>query len=56
MERKALARRYRYLWTGEAASILLFIALFLYCALADTQWSNWIVRTYSLAVVIIILL
>lgn len=56
MEREALARRYRYLWTGEAVSIFLFIVLFLYYALADMQWSNWIIRTYSLTVVIIILL
>ncbi|MCK4470766.1 MAG: hypothetical protein KAW49_03170, partial [Anaerolineae bacterium] len=56
MERKVLARRYRYLWMGEATNILIFIVLFLYYALIDGKWSNWIARTYSLTVVIIILL
>jgi hypothetical protein len=56
MDRHKLAKRYRSLWTGEAASILLFVTLFLYYALADGQWRNWIVRTYSLTVVIFILL
>ena len=60
MERKVLARRYRYLWMGEAINILVFIVLFLYHALIDEEWSNWIAhwiaRTYSLTVVIIILL
>ena len=56
MEREALERRYRSLWTGEAAAILVFVALFLYRALSDGQWANWVARTYSLAVVIMILL
>lgn len=56
MERETLARRYRYLWTGEAAAILIFAMLFLNRALADGDWTNWIVRAYSLAVVIVILL
>jgi hypothetical protein len=56
MERKALARRYRYLWMGEATNILIIIVVFLYYALMDGKWSNWIARTYSLTIVIIILL
>jgi len=56
MERDALTRRYRYLWRGEVRAILVFGGLFLYYALPDGNWSNWSARTYSLAVVIIILL
>lgn len=56
MDHYKLAKRYRSLWTGEAASILLFVILFLYYAQTDGQWSNWIVRTYSLVVVILILI
>lgn len=55
MGHKALAQRYRVLWTGEVVSIVLFILLFLYFFHADGQWRNWIIRTYSLFVVIFIL-
>ena len=56
MTSDALARRYRSLWIGEAVSIFLFTFLYLRFALADGQWSNWIVRGYSLFVVVVILL
>ncbi|MCB0077558.1 MAG: hypothetical protein KDD73_09025 [Anaerolineales bacterium] len=56
MNRQKLAKRYRSLWLGETTSSLLFIALFLNYALADGDWRNWIVRGYSLAVVLLILL
>lgn len=56
MPREWLEQRYRYLWTGEAAAILVFVLLFLYTALADGEGRNWIARAYSLSVVVTILL
>lgn len=55
MDREKLVKRYRYLWTGELAAILLFVYLLLYYAAADGRWSNWILRIYSVSVVVIIL-
>lgn len=56
MDKQKLSRRYRSLWLGETVSILLFIYLFAFFAARDAGWHNWILRGYSLAVVIIILL
>lgn len=56
MDKEKLARRYRSLWTGEAVSSALFISLFLYFAARNGQWSHWILRGYSLAVVVFILI
>ncbi|HEU4326928.1 MAG TPA: hypothetical protein VFS21_27560 [Roseiflexaceae bacterium] len=55
MEPAALAKRYRSLWMGETVASLLFVGLFLRVALTSGSWSDWIVRTYSLGVVILIL-
>lgn len=49
-------RRYRSLWTGEAISSALFTFLFFYFALRHGQWQTWVLRGYSLAVVLSILL
>ena len=56
MKCEALARRYRYLWTGEAAAVLTFLGLFLYHFPAGRHWSYWLVRAYGLAILIWILL
>jgi hypothetical protein len=50
-----LRKRYRTLWQGEAAAIVAALALFIYYARGDA-WINWFIRTYALAVVIVILL
>lgn len=55
MDKEKLAKRYRYLWTGELAAIILFIYLLVYYAARDGRWSNWILRIYSVSVVVIIL-
>lgn len=55
MEPEALKRRYRSLWIGEATAIVVFVASFLVYALPDADWPNWIARTYSLMVIIVIL-
>ncbi|MFO7167384.1 MAG: hypothetical protein DIU80_005080 [Chloroflexota bacterium] len=55
MDAKALAKRYRSLWVGEAVAAVLFTAYLLNGALRDSDWTNWIARTYSLAVVVGIL-
>lgn len=55
MDKEKLAGRYRYLWTGEATAAVLFTALLLYFAISDCRWSRWILRTYSVAVVVFIL-
>ena len=55
MDKEKLAKRYRYLWTGEATSSILFVALLLIFAVADGVWSRWILRSYSVAVVVIVL-
>lgn len=51
-----MRKRYHYLWTGEATAVILFSLLFLWYAGQDGQWHAWIVRTYSLGVVITILI
>ncbi|MFW6097563.1 MAG: hypothetical protein ACOC9Z_05785 [Chloroflexota bacterium] len=55
MDKEKLAKRYRYLWTGELAAILLFLFLLFFYASREGQWFNWILRTYSVFVVVIIL-
>lgn len=56
MDQDKLRRRYHVLWTGEAFSALLFVALLLWFADQDGVWQRWIARTYSVTVVILILL
>jgi hypothetical protein len=56
MNKDALLRRYHYLWTGEAVSALLFATLLFWFASQDGAWQNWIARTYSLGVIILILI
>lgn len=56
MDRIALQKRYQYLWTGEAVSATLFVAILLWSIWHDGVWQHWIVRTYSLGVVILILI
>lgn len=51
-----LARRYRFLWTGELFSAVLFPVLLLWFAARDGAWSNWLGRGYAVAVVSAILL
>lgn len=55
MDKDALRRRYTYLWTGETLSSVLFVALLLWLASRDGVWQHWIARSYSLAVVVLIL-
>lgn len=55
MDKMTLQRRYRYLWTGEATAAIFFIALFFWSAYQDGVWQRWIVRSYSLTVVVLIL-
>lgn len=56
MNPEKLARRYHSLWLGELVSSVLFIAVYLILALHDGQWSRWVLRGYSLAVVVFILI
>lgn len=56
MDQDALRRRYQSLWTGEAFSALLFLAFLVWFAYQDGVWQRWIARTYSVGVVILILL
>ena len=56
MDPNALRKRYQYLWTGEACAAALFLALFLWVTYQDGRWQHWVVRTYSLGVVLLILL
>lgn len=56
MDQDQLRRRYHALWSGEAFSALLFAALLFWFADQDCMWERWIVRTYSVGVVILILL
>jgi len=56
MDQDKLRRRYHTLWTGEAFSALLFVAFLLWFADQDGVWQRWIARTYSVGVVILILL
>jgi hypothetical protein len=56
MNNEALAKRYRYLWTGEAVSANLFILLLVTSAVRDGAYVNWIARAYSVGVVVWILL
>jgi hypothetical protein len=56
MSKRALQRRYTYLWTGETMSALLFTVLLLYFAYRDGAWQHWIARTYSLGVLILVLI
>ena len=55
MDTAILARRYRYLWTGEAASATIFVILLIAGAAREGVWTNWIVRAYSIGVVVFIL-
>jgi hypothetical protein len=54
MKKDALRRHYHYLWTGEAVAAMLFVGLLLW--FADGRWQQWIARTYSLSIVILILI
>lgn len=56
MDKTALARRYTSLWTGEIISAAIFAALLLRSALRDEHWQHWLVRAYSVSVVIFILI
>lgn len=56
MDTQALRKRYRYLWTGEALAASLFAALLLWSAYQDGVWQQWVARTYSTVVVILILI
>jgi hypothetical protein len=56
MTQEALRRRYNYLWSGEAVAATLFVILFLWAAYQDGVWQRWIIRGYSLAVVVTILI
>ncbi len=56
MNKEALRKRYQALWTGEAAAIIVFVSFLLWFAYRDGQWQKWIIRTYSLGVVILILI
>jgi hypothetical protein len=56
MSKRALQRRYTYLWTGEIVSALLFAGLLCYFAYRDGVWQHWIARSYSLGVLILILI
>lgn len=56
MDKITLQKRYQYLWTGETLSATLFVAILLWSAWRDGVWQHWIVRTYSLGVVILILI
>lgn len=56
MDKETLQKRYRYLWTGETFSAILFAGLFFWVAYQDGVWQKWIIRTYSLGVVILILI
>jgi hypothetical protein len=55
VDSERLAKRYRYLWTGEAASSILFTYVLLFFALRDGDWTRWILRSYSTAAVVFIL-
>ncbi len=56
MDRHALRKRYTYLWTGEAVAASLFAALLGWAIYRDGAWHNWIARSYSVGVVILILI
>lgn len=56
MNKDMLRKRYRYLWTGEALAATVFIVFLLYSVYQDGVWQRWIARSYSLGVVILILL
>ncbi len=56
MDQAKLRRRYQWLWTGEAVSSALFAAFLLWFAYQDGIWQRWIARTYSVTVIILILL
>lgn len=56
MDTETLAKRYRYLWTGEAVSATLFIILLVASAVREGAWINWIARAYSVGVVVWILM
>lgn len=51
-----LARRYRYLWTGELFAAVLFPVLLFWFAARDGAWRSWLGRGYAVAVVSVILL
>lgn len=55
MDPDKLRRRYQSLWTGEAFSALLFVVLLLWFAYQDGVWQRWLARSYSVGVVILIL-
>ena len=56
MNTAALAKRYRYLWTGEAGSAALFSSLLIMSAVWGNSWVHWIARAYSVGVVVWILM
>lgn len=56
MNAEALAKRYRYLWRGEAVSATAFILLLVISAVRDGSYVNWIVRAYAVGVVVWILM
>ena len=56
MTKDQLRWRYTYLWTGETAAIGLFVVLWIWFFNQDSDWQGWVARTYSLGIVIVILL
>ena len=57
MNKEALQKRYNHLWMGEtAASILSIVVLMRLVDSSGASWLEWIARTYSIGIVIIILL
>ena len=56
MNKDMLRRRYTSLWTGEATAALLFAALLLWSIYHNGVWQRWVARTYSLGVVVFILI
>lgn len=56
MNQDALRKRYTYLWTGEALAAVAFSALLVWSIYLHGIWQQWIARTYSVLVIINILL
>ena len=55
MDPATLARRYRYLWAGEALSAIIFVVLLVASAAREGTWVNWIARAYGVGIVVWIL-
>lgn len=56
MNRKQLAKRYRYLWVGETVNVVLFPAVFFAFALGSGPWTRWLLRGYALTIIVLILI